>query len=96
MLDMRRERGLAMGCARPKARESRPARAVMAAVTAVVCGLLLVSCSQSPASTASASAARPAASHPHGVITLNAISTLRSVFNRANGHTRLVLIFSPT
>ena len=75
------------------------ARAAMAAVTAVVSGFLLVSCSQSPASTApaaSASAARPAASHPHGVITLNSVSTLRSVFNRADGHTRLVQIFSPT
>jgi len=72
----------------------------MAAVTVVVCGLLLVSCSSSPGSAApgaSAPAARPAAtSRPHGVITLNAISTLRSLFNRANGHTRLVLIFSPT
>ena len=27
---------------------------------------------------------------------LNAISALRSLFNRAYGHTRLVLIFSPT
>jgi len=100
MLDMRTERGLAMGSAWPKARGSRPARAVMAAVTAVVSGLLLVSCSPSPGSTApgaSASAGRPAAaSHPRGVIALNAISTLRSLFNRADGHTRLVLIFSPT
>ena len=31
-----------------------------------------------------------------GVITLNHISTLKSLFNRANGHPRLVLIFSPT
>jgi hypothetical protein len=72
----------------------------MAAVTAVASGLLLVSCSPSPASTApgaSASAAPPAAtSHPHGVIELNAVSTLRSLFNRADGHARLVLIFSPT
>ena len=83
-----------------EARGSRPARALMAAVTAVASGLLLVSCSQSPGSAApgaTASAARPAgASHPHGVIALNSISTLRSAFNRADGHTRLVLIFSPT
>ena len=94
-----------MGSAWPKVGGSRPARAVMAAMTAVVSGLLLVSCSQSPASTApgksasgpSAPAARPAAtSRPGGVIALNAISTLRSLFNRADGHTRLVLIFSPT
>jgi hypothetical protein len=91
-----------MGSARPRAGGSRPARA---AVTAVVCGLLLVSCSPSPGSTApgttapgpSAAAARPAAtSRPGGVVALNAISTLRSLFNRADGHTRLVLIFSPT
>jgi hypothetical protein len=81
------------------ARGSRPARAVVAAVTAVVCGLLMASCSPSPASTApgTPAPARPAASaHPGGVISLNAISTLRSLFNRAGGHTRLVLILSPT
>ena len=62
-----------MGSAWPKARGSRPARAVMAALTAVVSGLLLASCSPSPASTASGQAA---AAHPGGVISLNAISTL--------------------
>jgi hypothetical protein len=31
-----------------------------------------------------------------GVITLNKISTLKKLFNRDNGHPRLVLIFSPT
>jgi hypothetical protein len=31
-----------------------------------------------------------------GVISLTQISTLRSLFNRDNGHPRLVLIFSPT
>ncbi len=104
MLDMRRERGLAMGSAWPTAGGSQPARAVMAAVTALVSGLLLVSCSPSGGSTApgtsapgaSAPAAQPAASHPRGVIALNDISILRSLFNRADGHTRLVLIFSPT
>jgi hypothetical protein len=94
-----------MGSAWPKARGSRPARAVMAAVTAGVSSLLLVSCSQSPGSAApgtsapgtSAAAAAPAAtSRPGGVIALDSISTLRSLFNRADGHTRLVLIFSPT
>ena len=89
-----------MASAWPKAGGSRPARAVMAAVTAIVCALLTVSCSSSPVSTApgtSVPAARPAASsRPGGVIALNTISTLRSVFNRADGHPRLVLIFSPT
>jgi hypothetical protein len=72
----------------------------MAAVAAAVSGLLVVACSPSPVSTApgaSAPAARPGATaHPRGVISLTAISTLRSLFNRADGHTRLVLIFSPT
>jgi hypothetical protein len=72
----------------------------MAAAAAAVSGLLAVSCSASPASTApgaSAPAARPGtAAHPGGVISLTAISALRSLFNRADGHTRLVLILSPT
>jgi len=89
------------GRSRPaQARGSRLARAALAAVAAAVSGLLMVACSTSPVSTApgaSAPAARSgAASHPGGVISLNAISTLRSLFNRADGHTRLVLIFSPT
>lgn len=86
-----------MGSAWRKAGASRPARA---AVTAVVSGLLVASCSTSSVSNApgtSAPASRSAtASHPGGVIALNAISALRSLFNRADGHTRLVLIFSPT
>ena len=50
-----------------------------------------------PAPGTSAAAAGPAAtSRPGGVIALNAISTLRSLFNRADGRPRLVLIFSPT
>ena len=99
-----------MGSAWPRARGSRPARAAITAVIAAVSGLLMVSCSSSPASTApgtpapgtsapgvSTAPAHPAAtSRPGGVIALNAISTLRSLFNRADGHTRLVLIFSPT
>ena len=83
---------------------SRPARAAIAAVTAAVSGLLMVSCSSSPVSTQPGTPApgvstapdRPDTSRPGGVIALNAISTLRSLFNRADGHTRLVLIFSPT
>jgi hypothetical protein len=31
-----------------------------------------------------------------GVISLTQVSTLKSAFNRDNGHPRLVLIFSPT
>lgn len=89
-----------MGSARRKARGSRPTRAAAAVVAAVACGLLAAACSPSSVSTASgtpAPAARSGAvAQPSGVISLNAISTLRSLFNRADGHTRLVLILSPT
>jgi hypothetical protein len=58
---------------------------------AVAAGSVLASCS--PA----APATRPgAASRSGGVVALTGISTLRSLFNRDNGHPRLVLIFSPT
>jgi hypothetical protein len=44
-----------------------------------------------------ATAARGSDQHSRsGVITLSHISTLKSLFNRDNGHPRLVLIFSPT
>jgi hypothetical protein len=81
-------------------RRARGARLARAALAAVAAGLLAASCSPSWTSTAPGAAA-PAgrsgsASHPGSVISLNAISTLRSLFNRADGHTRLVLIFSPT
>ena len=84
---------------------SRSARVALTALTAVVSGLLMVSCSSSsvstpPGTTAPAVSTAPGqsgnTSRPVGVISLNAISTLRSLFNRADGHTRLVLIFSPT
>lgn len=64
-------------------------RLVVAAAAAA--GLVLASCS--PA----APAAGPgASSRTGGVISLTGISTLKSLFNRDNGHPRLVLIFSPT
>jgi hypothetical protein len=69
-------------------------------VAAVAAGFLLASCSTNPASTVagtSAHAGQPATgSHRSTVSSLTGISTLRSLFNRADGHTRLVLIFSPT
>ena len=42
--------------------------------------------------------ARPRAgkSRSGAVVTLNNISTLRTLFNRDSGHPRLILIFSPT
>jgi hypothetical protein len=64
---------------------------------AVALGLLAASCSAQPAP--GASGASRAAGHKlasGGVLTLNRMSTLRALFNRADGHVRLVLIFSPT
>ena len=67
----------------------RPRLAV--ALAAGAAGLALVSCSSA------APAAGPGTASPGGgVLSLNRISTLRSLFNRDNGHPRLVLIFSPT
>ena len=60
-------------------------------MAADVVSLALASCA--PASTAGSQAT--AASNSR-VITLNTISTLKSLFNRDDGHTRLILIFSPT
>ncbi len=89
-----------MGTVRRKTGASRPAWAAIAGVAAVVIGLVLASCSASsmsagPGSSAPASQSG-AAPHRGGVVTLDSISTLRSLFNRADGHTRLVLVFSPT
>jgi len=67
------------------------------AATAVALGALAASCTSHPGVShagASAPAVRGAASGR--VISLNQMSTLRALFNRADGHPRLVLIFSPT
>jgi hypothetical protein len=59
--------------------------------------LLAISCSAQPGRTApgaSASGGQQAVSSR--VLALNQMSTLRALFNRADGHVRLVLIFSPT
>jgi hypothetical protein len=66
---------------------SWPARVVAAAVVS----LALASCTQT-----APPVGQGAASRSGGVISLNEISTLKSVFNRDDGHLRLVLIFSPT
>jgi len=68
----------------------------IAGAGAAVC-LLAASCSAQPGRTApgaSASAGQQAASSR--VLALNRMSVLRALFNRADGHVRLVLIFSPT
>jgi hypothetical protein len=67
---------------------------------AVAAGLLAVSCTASqappvPGGSASVSTP-PAGSASARVLPLRTISTLRTLFNRADGHARLVLIFSPT
>jgi hypothetical protein len=65
---------------------SRLARVMAAAVVSVA----LVSCTRT-----APPAGQGAASRSGAVISLNQISTLRSLFNRDDGHPRLVLIFSP-
>jgi hypothetical protein len=69
-----------------------------AVAAAVAAGSVLVSCS--PAAPTAGAGAAPggpgAAPRQGGVVSVTGISTLRSLFNRDNGHPRLVLIFSPT
>ena len=60
-------------------------------MAAAVVSLALASCTQTAPPAGQGAAARSG-----GVMSLNQISTLKSVFNRDYGHPRLVLIFSPT
>ena len=60
-------------------------------VAAAVVSLALASCTQTAPPDGQGATARSG-----GVMSLNAISTLKSLFNRDDGHPRLVLIFSPT
>ncbi len=69
----------------------RAPRQALAMAAAVAVPLLLASCA--PAGPAGGQATAAGSSR---VITLNTISTLKSLFNRDDGHTRLILIFSPT
>jgi hypothetical protein len=61
----------------------------------LVAAAVLAGCASTATSPGSAASARPGTSQGK-VILLTRISTLRSLFNREQGHTRLVLIFSPT
>jgi len=61
-------------------------------VAAAAVSLALASCTQ----TAPPAGHVTAPPRSGEVISLNQISTLKSLFNRDNGHPRLVLIFSPT
>jgi len=65
-----------------------PARVIAAAAVSLV----LVSCTQ----TAPPIVHGTAPPRSGEVISLNQISTLKSLFNRDDGHPRLVLVFSPT
>jgi len=63
---------------------------------ALALGLLACSCTgQSQRGTTGTGAAGREATSGN-VVALNQMSTLRALFNRANGYVRLVLIFSPT
>jgi hypothetical protein len=64
---------------------------------AAAAALVLAACAStlSPAGPTSAPG-HGAGSRSGAVITLNNISTLRTLFNRDSGHPRLILIFSPT
>ena len=77
--------------------ERQKSRSAVVAATAAA-GLVLASCSPAapPAGPGAASREPGTASRSGGVISLSQISTLKSLFNRDNGHPRLVLIFSPT
>jgi hypothetical protein len=66
------------------------------AVTAIVLGLLAVSCSSHPAPAMPGTSPRAGHESASGVLALHKMSTLRVLFNRADGHPRLVLILSPT
>ncbi len=87
MLVMGERKRIGMRVAWRKCLRSRSA--VVAAAAAA--GLVLASCT-----TAAPPANQGQASRSGGVISLTRISTLKSLFNRDNGHPRLVLIFSPT
>jgi len=74
----------------------RSRSAVVAATGAA--SLVLASCTSAAPAAGPGTASRGpnTASRSGEVTSLNQISTLKSLFNRDNGHPRLVLIFSPT
>ena len=79
-----------MRVARRTGMSLRLMRALAATALLAVLPGFLSSCASS--GTASGGAAGSSAS----VVTLNKIDTLKSLFNHDDGHTRLILIFSPT
>jgi hypothetical protein len=81
-----------MGTAWRARAASRPAWVMAAAAAAA---LVLAACASS-LSPGSGATPGHGGSRSGAVITLNNISTLRTLFNRDSGHPRLILIFSPT
>ena len=72
-------------------------RRVLWSVGAAMTALAAASCSiPSALPSGSGQPARRAAAASGQVITLSSIGTLKALFNQADGHARLVLIFSPT
>jgi len=69
-------------------------RALTAAAVIAALPGLLAACA-SPGTVNRAAAASSNATYSRA-IALNNIGTLKSLFNRDDGHTRLILIFSPT
>jgi len=63
---------------------------------AVAVSLVASSCSAQPRAPAGESASAGQQTESSRVLALNQMSALRALFNRADGHVRLVLIFSPT
>jgi hypothetical protein len=72
----------------------RLVRALAAAAVMASLPGLLASCASS--GTVSGTAATTSNASNGSVITLNKIDRLKSLFNHDDGHTRLILIFSPT
>jgi len=72
----------------------RLVRALVAAAVIAALPSLLSACASSGVANGAAAAASNAS---YGTVTaLNNISALKSLFNRDDGHTRLIFIFSPT
>jgi hypothetical protein len=83
-----------MRIAKRTCRLLRLVRALGAAAVIAALPGFLASCSSSGITSGRAT---PASNATYGkAITLNNIDSLRSLFNRDDGHTRLILIFSPT
>ena len=80
-----------MGTVRRARLGSRSAWGMAAAVV-----LTMAACTSTITSATSSGHGRSAVSRPGKVITLNHITTLKTLFNSDAGHPRLILIFSPT